>query len=193
MAITPQTIAKAAINEMVTLGKKPEYANTKMIALWEDAFPIIAYLDDADLVKARRASATKSTAKPTATDMLRADISIGELWGEDINDNSTYAGLAMEAAASEAKEMGIEPIELHAHLAEGLTRSQLARTGFKEHGGLVLTMLNPMLAEYEARVRVGSHMFFRAQRYHIAETTDIVKWEGSKGGHLYKIVNMLIG
>lgn len=191
MAVLPSHITKAVIKEMVEENKDATYAKNKMIDLWQDAFPILAYLDDVEAIKKKKSAAKKAAPpKKTATDSLKADIGFAELWGDDINDATAYAGLAMSSAKEAAEELEVTPVELHGHLAEGLTRAQLARTGFKEHGGMVLTLLNPMLESLKTNVRVGSHLYFRANRYVIAEKTEILMWDAIKK-NLYTVINVI--
>ena len=189
MAMTPQGIAKAVIQVMVSGGKDVEFATERMVDLWQDAFPLIRYLDDAGALDALRSREKEKTApKSSPTDALRADLTFDEVWGGDIGDDTAYAGLAIELDREGAQN--VPQFSIHAHVHEGLTRSQLARTGFKEHGGIVLTLLNPMLEELGADVRIGSHFFFKAQLFKAVEMKPLVKWE-LLGGHLYTAVNVL--
>lgn len=193
MAMTPQQIAKAAIREMVEKDEKPAFAKAHMIALWQDAFPLVRYINDADVLAERRARAASSAkAPPTPTESLKADISFEEaFWGDDIGgDNTRYAGLGMESVEDAGPDAGVHT--LNAHVRDGLTRTQLRRTGFKEHGGIVLTFLNPMLEKADITIKLGSHVYLRAQFYRIAETAQVVKWDAIKG-HLYTAANCVIG
>jgi len=190
MAMTPQTIAKAAIQEMVSLGKDAKYATERMIDVWQDAFPLVRYLDDAGALEAKRKKERKKEPpKKTPVDVLKADLAFNEVWGGDIADDTAYAGLAMEFEGDEVPD--VPTFDIHAHKTEGLTRSQLARTGFQEHGGVVLTLLNPMLVALDAKVQINSHVYFGAQLYRIAEMKPLVNWE-LYGGPLYTAVNCVV-
>lgn len=189
MATTPQAIAKAVIREMVESGGDIKIATARMIDLWQDAFPLVRYLDDAGVLEAKRKKEKKKEPiKKTATDALRADLSFDEVWGNDIADDTAYAGLAMEF--TDEKIPDVPKYDLHVHVSEGLTRTQLARTGFKEHGGVVATILNPMLVEVGAAIHKNSHFYFRAQLYRVAEVATLVNWD-VYGGPLYTAVNLL--
>lgn len=178
---TPSTITKAVISEMIQRGEKPKWAYQKMISLWEEAYPIVRYIDDAALQKKKKSS-KKS---PAPTDALMSDISFNDVWEQnDISDQAAYAGLGV----SDNRGEDTPTYDLNAHIHAELTRSQLARTGFSVHGGIVLTMLKPMLAELGVEVRVGSHFTCRASRYEVKEITSIVKWESDD---LYVVANCI--
>lgn len=184
---TPQTITKAVLKETHDLGKDAEYAIKKMCDVWKDAFPIIHYIDDAEFISAKR----KREGSFKKTSNANADLGLGfdEVWGDDLNDVNSFIGVAVEATKPKDK---IEILEhdLNGHLTEGLTRTQLERTGFVNHGGFVITFLKPMLKHYGVVMNKGSHIVWRSQKYEVAEMVEIVKWADIKD-NLYVVCNCI--
>jgi hypothetical protein len=183
--LTPQQVTKAVLREMTDQSKDVKWAVGRMCELWKDAFPIVKYVDDVDFLSSKKK--TDGSMKKRPTDDL--GLGFDEVWGEDLDDVSSFLGTAV---TSKPKPEGpaVQSVEFNAHVTEGLTRAQLEKTGFVQLGGLVLTLLNPMLQSITIKVRKGCHIVCRAQRYEIVENIEIVNWPEYKG-HLYTVINCL--
>lgn len=180
--ITPMSITKAVLSEMNQAGKDVKWACARMVELWKDAFPLIKYVDDVDFIKRK----TEGSVKRRPTEDLGLDFD--EIWGEDLVDVSSFLGTGVSKKPDSSH---IQTCELNAHITEGLTRAQLEKTGFVNQGGLVLTFLSPMLTANGLKVRKGSHILCRAQKYEVTECAEIVNWPDYKG-NLYTVANILL-
>jgi len=186
-AKSPGDIAKGVITAMQSENKDVAWAIEQMMGLWQDAFPTVIYRDDADALAKVRRRAEKRNIRKTAVDVLRADISFDDAYGDDINDESAYLGHQVDPDAVDTE---VVEYEIPAHKADGLRRQELAKTGFQEHGGVVFTFLNPLLESLQAKVNTGSHIQFQGQRLRIAEIAQLVSWK-AYGKHLYTVVNAM--
>jgi len=184
---SPGEIAKGVITAMQSENKDVPWAIEQMVSLWQDAFPTIIYKDDADAIAKTRRRAEKRKVKKTAVDVLRADISFSDAYGDDINDETEYLGHQVDP---DAIDTDVTEYELPAHKADGLRRQELEKTGFKEHGGVVFTFLNPILEAAGAKMNVGSHILFQGQTLRIAEVAQVVMWK-AYGKQLYTVVNAM--
>jgi hypothetical protein len=184
---SPGEIAKGVITAMQSENKDVQWGIEQMTALWQDAFPTIIYKDDADALSKVQRRQAKRQVKKTAIDTLRADISFADAYGEDIIDESAYLGTQID---TDAIDTDVVEYEIPAHKADGLRRQELAKTGFKEHGGVVFTFLNPILESVQAKMNIGSHIMFQGQRLRIAEVAQVVSWK-AYGKCLYTVVNAM--
>ena len=163
---TPKQLLDELVPQIQGSGLSATAVKDMLINKWYDELPTVNYLEKVGEVAATQAVVLSQ---------------VDELWGMDEIDVSVNS----ISASSGDSEGGIQ---VPAHIADGLSRKQLERMKFTLGGGLVLTLLKPMLDKKAIKITTEGGFMYRGRTYRVLEVNEVVNWPLILG-NLYLVVN----